>query len=98
MKVAMPPGQQCSSIKVSQNVLCSDLWTAAVPVKVRSIKSRIRTRNQQSKLPMIPFIRHLKLSVGALWGLALSSNGAQRPTHINTNQLSTTREAVAETR
>src|SRR6266542_1926896 len=94
MKVAMPPGQQCSSIKVSQNVLCSDLCTAAVPVKVRSIKSRIRTRNQQSKLPMIPFIRHLKLSVGALCGLALCANGAQAPQHINIKQLSTTVEDV----
>ncbi len=90
----MPPGQQCSSIKVSQNVLCSDLCTAAVPVKVRSIKSRIRTRNQQSKLPMIPFIRHLKLSVGALCGLALCANGAQAPQHINIKQLSTTVEDV----
>src|SRR5437667_8700158 len=94
MKVAMPPGQQCSSIKVSQNVLCSDLCTAAVPVKVRSIKSRIRTRNQQSKLPMIPFIRHLKLSVAALCGLALCANGAQAPQHINIKQLSTTVEDV----
>src|SRR2546426_3796566 len=94
MKVAMPPGQQCSSIKVSQNVLCSDLCTAAVPVKVRSIKSRIRTRNQQSKLPMIPFIRHLKLSVGALCGLALCANGAQAPQHIDIKQLSTTVEDV----
>src|SRR5437867_998911 len=94
MKVVMPPGQQCSSIKESQNVLCSDLCTAAVPVKVRSIKSRIRTRNQQSKLPMIPFTRHLKLSVGALCGLALCANGAQAPQHINIKQLSTTVEDV----
>src|SRR5207247_229057 len=91
---ATPPGQQCSSIKESQNVLCSDLCTAAVPVKVRSIKSRIRTRNQQSKLPMIPFTRHLKLSVGALCGLALCANGAQAPQHINIKQLSTTVEDV----
>src|SRR5439155_25691249 len=94
MKVVMPPGQQCSSIKVSQNVLCSDLCTAAVPVKVRSINSRIRTRNQQSKLPMIRFIRHLKLSVVAVCGVALWAIGAQAPKHINMKQLSTTVEEV----
>src|SRR5947208_2092051 len=94
MKVVMPPGQQCSSIKEGQNVLCSDLCTTAVPVKVRSIKSWIRTRNQQSKPPMIPFTRHLKLSVGILCGLALCANGAQAPQRINIKQLSTTVEDV----
>src|SRR5438105_809888 len=94
MKVAMPPGQQCSSIKVSRNVSGGDLCTAAVPVKVRSIKSRIRSRNQQSKLPMIPFIRNLKVSVGAICGLALCVSGAQVPQHINIKQLSTRVEDV----
>jgi hypothetical protein len=35
----MPPRQRRDSIKVSQNVSSNDLCTAAVPVKVRSIKS-----------------------------------------------------------
>src|SRR5205807_9678482 len=43
---------------------------------------------------MIPFTRHVKLSVGALCGLALCVNGAQVPQHINIKQLSTTVEDV----
>jgi|GraSoiStandDraft_35_1057300.scaffolds.fasta_scaffold25748_4 hypothetical protein len=35
----MPPEQRRGSIKVSQNVLGSDLYMAAVPIKIRSIKS-----------------------------------------------------------
>src|SRR6266853_2814055 len=94
MTAAIPPGQRTGSIRVSQNVLCSDLCRAAVPIKVRSIKSRIRSRNQQSKLPMIPFIRHVKLSVGVIFGLALCANGAQAPQHIDIQQLSKTVEDV----
>src|SRR6266481_6150709 len=94
MKAAIPPRQGTGSIRVSQNVLCRDLCRAAVPVKVRSIKSRIRSRNQQSKLPMIPFTRHVKLSVGVIFGLALCANGAQAPQHIDIKQLSTTVEDV----
>src|SRR6266404_4103308 len=94
MTAAIPPRQRTGSIRVSQNVLCSDLCRAAVPIKVRSIKSRIRSRNQQSKLPMIPFIRHVKLSVGVIFGLALCANGAQAPQHIDIKQLSTTVEDV----
>ena len=67
---------------------------AAVPVKVRSIKSRIRSRNQQSKLPMILFTRHVKLSVGMLFGLALCAYSAQAPQHIDIKQFSTTVEDV----
>src|ERR1700693_248972 len=94
MKAAIPPRQGTGSIRVSQNGLCRDLCRAAVPVKVRSIKSRIRSRNQQSKLPMIPFTRHVKLSVGVIFGLALCANGAQAPQHIDIKQLSTTVEDV----
>src|SRR5256714_5682014 len=94
MTAAIPPKQRTGSIRVSQNVLCSDLCRAAVPIKVRSIKSRIRSRNQQSKLPMIPFTRHVKLSVGVIFGLALCANGAQVPQHIDIKQLSTTVEDV----
>jgi len=43
---------------------------------------------------MILFIRHLKLSIGVLCGLALCANGAQAPQRININQLSTTVEDV----
>src|SRR5947199_9531899 len=42
----------------------------------------------------MPFIRHFKLSVGVLWGLALCVDAAQVPQHININQLSTTVEDV----
>ena len=42
----------------------------------------------------MPFIRHFKLSVGVLWGLALCVDAAQAPQHININQLSTTVEDV----
>src|SRR6202051_1778278 len=94
MKASIPPRQGTGSIRVSQNVLCRDLCRAAVPVKVRSIKSRIRSRNQQSKLPMIPFTRHVKLSVGVIFGLALCANGAQAPQHIDIKQLSKTVEDV----
>src|SRR5256886_5416562 len=94
MTAAIPPRQRTGSIRVSQNVLCRDLYRTAVPVNVRSIKSRIRSRNQQSKLPMIPFTRHVKLSVGVIFGLALCANGAQVPQHIDIKQLSTTVEDV----
>src|SRR2546430_3630565 len=43
---------------------------------------------------MMPFIRHLKFSVGLLCGLALCADAAQAPQHININQLSTTVEDV----
>src|SRR5215471_15289003 len=43
---------------------------------------------------MIPFIRHLKLSVCVLCGLALCTDAAQAPQHINIKQLSTTVEDV----
>src|SRR6476620_317014 len=43
---------------------------------------------------MIPFTRHVKLSVGVLFGLALCANGAQAPQHIDIKQLSTTVEDV----
>ena len=86
--------KKTGSIQVSQNVLWRDLCTAAVPVKVRSIKSPIRSRNQQSKVPMIPFTRHVKLSVGVIFGLALCANAAQAPQHIDIKQLSTRVEDV----
>ena len=43
---------------------------------------------------MMPFIRHLKLSVCVLCGLALCANAAQAPQHIDIKQLSTTVEDV----
>jgi hypothetical protein len=43
---------------------------------------------------MIPFTRHMKLSVGVIFGLALCANGAQAPQHIDIKQLSTTVEDV----
>jgi hypothetical protein len=43
---------------------------------------------------MMPFIRHLKLSVCVLCGLALHAYGTQVPQHINVKQLSTTVEDV----
>src|SRR5438067_4521588 len=43
---------------------------------------------------MMLFIRHLKLSIGVLCGLALCADGAQAPQRININQLSTTVEDV----
>jgi hypothetical protein len=43
---------------------------------------------------MIPFTKHLKLSVAILCGLALWANGAQAPQHINLKQFSTTIEDV----
>src|SRR5256886_7008060 len=43
---------------------------------------------------MMPFIRHLKFSVGLLCGLALCADAAQAPQHINIKQLSTTVEDV----
>lgn len=42
----------------------------------------------------MPFIRHFKLSVGVLCGLALCADAAQVPQHINISQLSTTVEDV----
>ena len=63
-------------------------------VKVRSIKSLNRSRNQQSKVPMIPFTRYLKLGVGVLCGLALYAGAAQAPQHINIKQLTTRVEDV----
>ncbi|HJY52380.1 MAG TPA: hypothetical protein VKD89_00005, partial [Candidatus Udaeobacter sp.] len=43
---------------------------------------------------MMPFIRHLKLSVGVLCAVVIYANGAQAPQHINIKQLSTTVEDV----
>src|SRR5467141_130148 len=43
---------------------------------------------------MIPFTRHLKLSVAVTCGLALCAHGAQAPQHVNINQLSKTVEDV----
>src|ERR1700746_3823897 len=43
---------------------------------------------------MIPFTKHLKLIVAAVYGLTLCAHGAQAPQHININQLSTTVEDV----
>ena len=43
---------------------------------------------------MIPFTRHLKLTVALVCGLTLCAHGAQAPHHININQLSTTVEDV----
>src|SRR6476469_2262940 len=43
---------------------------------------------------MIPFTKHLKLTVAAVCGLTLCAHGAQAPQHININQLSTTVEDV----
>src|SRR5690242_9473950 len=63
-------------------------------VKVRSIKSLNRTRNQPSKVPMIPFTRYLKPSVSILCGLALCAGAAEAPQHINIKQLTTTVEDV----
>src|SRR5215472_18813705 len=45
-------------------------------------------------MPMMPFIRHLKLSVGMLCAVVIYANGAQAPQHINIKQLSTTVEDV----
>src|SRR5207249_4520871 len=54
----------------------------------------MRSRNQQSKLPMMPFMRHLELSIGVLCGLAVYAHGAQVPQHIDIKQLSKTVEDV----
>ncbi len=43
---------------------------------------------------MIPFIRHLKLSIGLLCAVAVCAYGTQVPQHINIKQLSTTVEDV----
>src|ERR1700745_270052 len=43
---------------------------------------------------MIPFTKHLKLTLAAVCGLTLCAHGAQAPQHININQLSTTVEDV----
>jgi hypothetical protein len=43
---------------------------------------------------MMPFIRHFKLSLGVLCGLAVYAYGTQAPQHINIKQLSTTVEDV----
>src|SRR6188474_745713 len=43
---------------------------------------------------MIPFTKHLKLTVALVCGLALCAHGAQAPQDININQLSTTVEDV----
>src|ERR1700746_823091 len=43
---------------------------------------------------MIPFTKHLKLIVAAVYGLTLCAPGAQAPQHVNINQLSTTVEDV----
>src|SRR5207302_3172314 len=46
------------------------------------------------KLPMIPFIKYLKLTAVALIGLTLCAQGARTPQHINIKQLSKTVEDV----
>ena len=43
---------------------------------------------------MIPFTRHVNLTVGVLFGLALCAYSAQAPQHIDIKQLSTTVEDV----
>src|SRR5215471_17718944 len=43
---------------------------------------------------MIPFTKHLKLTVALVCGVALCAHGAQAPQHINIKQLSTTVEDV----
>src|SRR5438445_11250120 len=43
---------------------------------------------------MIPFARHVELSVGVLCGFALCASAAQAPQHINIKQLTTTVEDV----
>jgi hypothetical protein len=43
---------------------------------------------------MMPFIKHLRLSVGVLCGLALYAYGTETPRHINIKQFSTTVEDV----
>jgi len=43
---------------------------------------------------MIPFTKHLKVTVAVVCGLALCAHGAQAPPRINVNQLSTTVEDV----
>jgi hypothetical protein len=43
---------------------------------------------------MMPFMRHFKLSVGMLCGLAFCAYGTQAPQHINIKQLTTTVEDV----
>src|SRR5437868_14913583 len=43
---------------------------------------------------MMPFIRHLKFSIGLLCGLAMCAGAAQAPQHIDIKQLSTTVEDV----
>jgi hypothetical protein len=43
---------------------------------------------------MMPFIRHLKLSIGLLCAVAVCAHGTQVPQHINIKQLSTTVEDV----
>ncbi len=90
----MRPGQRGGSINVSQIVLSSDLCTAAVPVKVRSINPEYEPEINSRKCQMIPFTRHLKLGVGVLCGLAMCAGAAQAPQHIDIKQLSTTVEDV----
>ncbi len=43
---------------------------------------------------MIPFIRHLPLSIGVLCGFALSAHATQAPQHIDIKKLTTTVEDV----
>src|SRR5262245_19008148 len=43
---------------------------------------------------MIPFTKHLRLTVALICGLGLCAQGAQAPQHINIKQLSTTVEDV----
>ena len=43
---------------------------------------------------MMPFMRHLKLSIAVLCGLAVYAHGTQVPQHINIKQYSTTVEDV----
>src|SRR5438067_13602132 len=94
MQVAMRPGQRGGSINVSQIVLSSDLCTAAVPVKVRSINPEYEPDINSRKCQMIPFTRDLKLGIGLLCGLAMCAGAAQDPQHIDIKQLSTTVEDV----
>jgi hypothetical protein len=79
---------------VSQIVLRSDLCTAAVPVKVRSINPEYESEINSRKCQMIAFTKPLKLGVGVLCGLAMCAGAAQAPQHIDIKQLTTTVEDV----
>ena len=94
MLPVVQPVQRCRSIEVNQILFRGDLCTVAVPVKFRPITSLIQSRNQQSKPPMSPFTRYLKLSIATLCGVTVCAGAAQAPQHINIKQLTTTVEDV----